>query len=313
MKHAQEGFVLVIVLWVLAILSIVTIGLGQRSWLDRRAARYALDHTQAMMAAQGAVQRGVVELRNKAIPNSLYPEEGMLTHYGQSWARRANLLEDEAYFPGGEAFANDDIYYLIQDDEALINVNVAPEELLKELKQLSRSAFRSIMKRRIEETAPGVPPTLYQAPEELRYERGITEEDWFGNDEESGLKDLITTSGDGKININTASREVLACIPDVEDEAVEAMLGFRNGPDGLPRTEDDRGFKSFEEISREVDVKGDTLIALQSYGKLTSNLFTVRGIATRRQGAVRAVCAASVQIAGTKAVTTGWREEHLGP
>src|SRR5688572_16293375 len=102
MKPRQQGFVLVIVLWVLAILSVITIGLGHRSLLDRRAAWYALDHTQAMMAAQGAVQRGIIELRFKALANSNQPEESIITHHGQSWAKQVNLLESAAGEEGEE-------------------------------------------------------------------------------------------------------------------------------------------------------------------------------------------------------------------
>ena len=69
--RSPRGFVLVTVLWVLAILSLITIGFGRRAMLDRKAATYTLDHDRAMYRARGAVERGIAELRNKAIIDAL--------------------------------------------------------------------------------------------------------------------------------------------------------------------------------------------------------------------------------------------------
>src|SRR5690606_17628980 len=55
-RQSERGFVLVIVLWVLAILTVISVGFGRRSVLDRRAAAFTLDKTQAMMLARGAVE-----------------------------------------------------------------------------------------------------------------------------------------------------------------------------------------------------------------------------------------------------------------
>src|SRR5690554_4196961 len=91
-RQAQQGFVLVVVLWVLAMLTVVTLSFGHRTMLERRAATYTMDHVQAKMLARGAVQRGIVEIRNKAFEEFSRDEEWTpLTHYGQKWARSMNL------------------------------------------------------------------------------------------------------------------------------------------------------------------------------------------------------------------------------
>jgi general secretion pathway protein K len=54
----------------------------------------------------------------------------------------------------------------------------------------------------------------------------------------SGIADQLTVWGDGKINPNSASREVLYSLGLAED-VIEAILELRMGPDGEAGTEDD--------------------------------------------------------------------------
>ncbi len=56
-------------------------------------------------------------------------------------------------------------------------------------------------------------PVSVQDPAELRYLRGLDDEAWFGRDGEPGLRDMLTTYGDGRVNINTASGDVLRQLP----------------------------------------------------------------------------------------------------
>jgi type II secretory pathway component PulK len=50
-----------------------------------------------------------------------------------------------------------------------------------------------------------------------------------------GLRDVFTPFSSGKININTASANVLLCIPGMDQNSADAVIGFRNsegGPNG---------------------------------------------------------------------------------
>jgi hypothetical protein len=53
----------------------------------------------------------------------------------------------------------------------------------------------------------------------------------------TGIADQLTTWGDGKINPNSASREVLSTL--MSDDKVDALIELRMGPDGEPGTADD--------------------------------------------------------------------------
>lgn len=62
-----------------------------------------------------------------------------------------------------------------------------------------------------------------------------------------GIAQHLTTWGDGRININTASREVLLTLTDLLDDFwVDAILDMRLGADGEPGTLDD-GFRNVSE------------------------------------------------------------------
>ena len=53
------------VLWVLAILTVVTLGFGRRVMLERRASAYSMDYAQAKQMARGAIEVGRVKLANQ--------------------------------------------------------------------------------------------------------------------------------------------------------------------------------------------------------------------------------------------------------
>ena len=61
------------------------------------------------------------------------------------------------------------------------------------------------------------------------------------------LRDFVTIFGDGKININTASREVLLSVGCTASLA-EKIIVYRSGKDETPGTEDDNVFDRIESI-----------------------------------------------------------------
>jgi len=82
--------------------------------------------------------------------------------------------------------------------------------------------------------------------DELLLIKGFTEEIVFGGpspDPEGppllGIAQWLTTWGDGKVNLNTASREVLLTLPNIEDWVVDDILEKRVGLDGESGTKDD--------------------------------------------------------------------------
>lgn len=308
----QRGFVLVCVLWVLAILTVLTIGFAHRAVLDRRAAAYSLDRCQARLMAHAAVQRGIHELRNKVVKENIREQDMARTHLGQSWARPQNLLEEADLLDLGEGFEEEEVVYQIEDQERYIDINGAPREVLEEVEPLSKSALRRIWKRRTEGVHENEGKNPISALEELRFMRGVDEEDWYGERGEPGLKDLLSVVGGKRVNVNTASRAVLECIPDLDDSDIEVILDWRAGGDAELGTRDDRGFKNMEHLAGATGIDGDSLVALQQYCKTDSRYFKITGIATRRGGKVRITSSAIVSVRKNVAGMRTWQEVSLG-
>src|SRR2546427_10324986 len=63
------------------------------------------------------------------------------------------------------------------------------------------------------------------------------------------LEPFVTVYSDGKVNLNTAPREVMAAL-GMSEGLVSKVLRFRWGPDGIHGTRDDQSFDSRERGTR---------------------------------------------------------------
>ncbi|MSU41314.1 MAG: hypothetical protein EXS28_06315 [Pedosphaera sp.] len=61
--------------------------------------------------------------------------------------------------------------------------------------------------------------------------------------------DLFTPISAGRVNINTAPREVLVLINAAFEDSVDSIIRSRNGPDGIAGTEDDKPFQQVAELA----------------------------------------------------------------
>jgi type II secretory pathway component PulK len=315
--------VLVSVLWVVALLTVITLSYHHRARLEVQAARYSLDSSQAMLAARGAVERGLLELRNKSLLDQLAAQPGMpaggpLVFLGQPWARGGELYGEDGLLEAGETFREDSVRYTIEDLERYVNINTATEALLENLPGISRPVARQINFRRSGADEGGVPSGAGRVPfqdiAELRGLHGIRDEDWFGGGKEGALLDLLTTLGDGRVNVNTAPFEVLRVLPGVDEAAAKTLVAMRTGADGEAGTADDRGWSDWDIFATDTGIHGDTLQSLKQLCKFDSSYFKIEGLATRRGGRIRSACAAVVHVTGDSGVATiiAWTEEPLG-
>lgn len=63
-----------------------------------------------------------------------------------------------------------------------------------------------------------------------------------------GWRDWFTLRGNGLLDVNTASAEVLSAVSGTTLETAEQVVSARNGPDRLPHTADDVPFRSLESV-----------------------------------------------------------------
>ncbi len=220
-------------------------------------------------------------------------------------------MQDGVYSTGSAGEANK-ASYSIADAEGHISVNTAPEEMLDEIDGLGMRTISAIMRRRGGELVPE-DRELFLTVEEVRRLDDIDESDWEGDDEHPGLRDLFTVYGEGRINVNTASREVLSAVPDLGDDVIERIVRYRQGEDGKLGTDDDRQFRSLESMSGQLEIDPTDLAPLARYCTFESHFFTITGFATQRQGKVRAAARAIVHVQTESAVVLAWSEGELGP
>jgi type II secretory pathway component PulK len=107
--------------------------------------------------------------------------------------------------------------------------------------------------------------------EELLLVKGWGEDILYGTDESDegdalfGIAELLTVWGDGKVNLNTASIDVLLSYAEYEDWELASVLEARLGEDGVEDTADD-GIKNLADIGADA-----AKFKLQSeYVKVTS-------------------------------------------
>jgi len=113
-----------------------------------------------------------------------------------------------------------------------------------------------------------------------------------------GLRDLLTTYGDGRINLNTAPLEVLKALPGLSDSAARAIVLYRDGFDRAPGTDDDHPFGGLNELSEVPGLTEFEIDVLKHFCTLSSQHFCIISTASIREGKVR--CCVEVVVRRTE-------------
>lgn len=91
-----------------------------------------------------------------------------------------------------------------------------------------------------------------------------------------GLTDLFTPLSDGKVNINTASAEVLQLIPGVDPMIAEAIISGRAGEADLSAPGMLGPYRSVNEVSRMPNVPPEIVRQLSQFCDVRSKTFQVQ-------------------------------------
>jgi DNA uptake protein ComE-like DNA-binding protein len=180
----KKGLILIIVLWILIILSLLSLTLSHSQHLDIRLCSFYLDEAKATWLIKGDLYTLISKLGADQTPYDTLEEIELLN---------------------------------ATDEDGKINLNTASKEMLERLPHINSDIAEEIIKMR----------PLFLT-EELLLIEGILEEMYYGSmfDPQPGLKDLVTTFGDGKININTAPCEVLIAL-GLSEAGAQAILEHR--------------------------------------------------------------------------------------
>jgi hypothetical protein len=322
----ERGFILICVLWILAILTVLTVGFGQRAYLDARAAALTVDMVQARHMARGAVYRGIAELEQQERIQAILRAAAI--HMNRTMGGGGGKLKireslygtyetTDIYGPMFEgAYENDTSGVDVADEERRFNVNALPAQIVEQLDTMGYRGLEDLTDRMEDRAGPAVRP--FAVLEEVLALEGVDEASWAGDGRRPGLRDLLTVWGDGKVNINTAPRAVLEVIPGADTGAIDAMIGYFAGPDGVRYTDDDERIQVLSDLTSLAGLTPDQIAPFSPYCKTESQFYRITGFATRRQGRLRAEYSAVCRVPdtnerGASLEIVQWKEDVRGP
>ncbi len=296
--NRRKGFILIFVLWVLGFLTVLAVGLASGirqkiillEKLDQRdrsrhlleaVVKYSVSYISSQLNTSGQLYN--INLKMKVHNNS--------ENFGQF-----NLAGDSAFI--SYKFPGQDEYFGAVDEERKININVTNttiltrliERVLSQKPEDARRFAEAILDWRQfgESQARGFfsdeyysnleypyvkKDASYEILDELLLVKGMTK------DRYEKLLNYLTIYGEGKININTASAEVLYAL-GLDDSLIEKILEFRQGKDRIEATVDDYVFlKTFDiatEINKVIKVQPEEIHAIESLNQknfLTTNSY----------------------------------------
>ena len=281
----EQGSILVLVLIVLSSMIILSLGLAYRTRIEIKLGRANSRRTQAYYLALGGIERikalisqeelsasvvtRICQFSGTAEEEGLFEQltdykvtdKGMLTYSLRdeqaylninksdpaSWENTGRISKDcqaaildwiDADDDKNADGAETDFYQRLTPPYVPKN---GPCACLKELLFVRAVTRRIYLGERLNQS-----PLPNGSGNDGQFERPAAHDD---ENMDSGLVGIFTVYGNGKININTASKTILAALPGLDDQVAETILAYRSGPDGRFCTDDDGYLKKAEELA----------------------------------------------------------------
>jgi type II secretory pathway component PulK len=245
----NKASVLIFVMWVLIILSLLSIAVSYNATGDIRIAKYEYDGIRSLYLAKAGVAKTIMEL-DKDINN--------YDSFNEDWNK-------EKKFTLGEGKAICKVY----DEDARFNLNSSDlnEAQLARL-GLDADLSKKLLAYKIKKGEKG-----FEFIEELFLIDGMTRDVYMK------IKDCATIyrGVDSKININTASEGILKIVLGGNPLIAEKIISYRKGNDSKIGTEDD-GIFTEENISvvfGDFGVTPDAISNFSSLFKARSGFFRI--------------------------------------
>lgn len=239
MRNARGSF-LVMTAWLLAMLSLLAIGVSHRGQTEVRLVSYEVETAQSQLAAFAGIQRALELLRLDATP--------AYDSLREAWATNPAAYQDQRVMEGRTLFNVE-----VQDEQSRLNLNAATttKDMIAKLSSMDSDVAQAIVAFRDAAEHPEedayyqtlTPPyTTQRAPfqslAEVGLVRGMTPERFAVVEH---FCTVYPTDG-APVNVNTAPREVLLAL-GLSDTLASGLIAYRNGNDAQPGTEDDQIFQ----------------------------------------------------------------------
>lgn len=248
MITSRRGIALLVVLWVTAILTVTVFSFSVLTRAEGQGTVAFKEGLEKRLLAEAGIERGILEMVHRAVHRS----QTVLIEGREPWS-----LDGTAY---DVALGRGGFTVRLSDETGKISLNgltdasgiilknllvrqgTAPEEAdivvdsildwkdgddLHRLHGAETDYYRSLAK------PYGARNADFETLEELILVRGVTPEMLYGTDRRRGLVHLLTVHDkSGRINLQTAPREVLEALPGMDAETLERTLDFRRATAG---------------------------------------------------------------------------------
>ena len=253
----ERGQALVIALIVLLFLTIIigsaTVGLR----VEGQLASLHANNFRARYAALAGIESALCELA---------ADRNDVDHLNEGWHVAA---DDGVFHKTGLGDAEFEVRYMcpetdawqfgVVDEERKLNVNKATKGMLMALFREEVVADAVLAKR------------PFTTVDELAFLAGVDDACF------RRIQAFVTVAGEGRINVNTAGADVLKCF--VSEENAGKIVGFRNGEDKKPLTEDDQYFESISALQKELKLSDRDFKDVAGHLTVQSSWFTVDAFA----------------------------------
>jgi general secretion pathway protein K len=243
MMRNEKGFALLMVLWIMMILMVISLSFSLMTRTETHATLYFKEGTENRFLAEAGVQRAIMELLHRGVYKNKQPVLEGNEPVKVDGTRYTGQLGDDSYVfdildESGKISLNSltDKSGVIMSN-LLVNLGARREDAdaivdaildwkdgdeLRRLNGAESDYYMSL-------------PNPYRSKngsfdtvEELLMVKGMTPEILYGNSRQPGIFDFLTVRArGGGINVNSASREVLAALPGMTDEAVDRIIELR--------------------------------------------------------------------------------------
>lgn len=242
---SEKGLALIMVLWVLVMLSIISLNyLGSSKW-ETLSTRNLKDETISHYLALSGYNEALFYLMSDKDPSFDFSDGT-----GNFWVdKETQLITGKRMTEWGEVNIN------ILDEDAKININAAPPDRLR--KVFSSAGIKDEDMDAVvdavldwkdpddEHRLSGAESDYYEGldhpykakngpfdvPEELALVKGFNHDNASGSADFRTLVPLVTTFGSGTMNINTVSTEVMQML-GLDETEIEAIMKQRNEESG---------------------------------------------------------------------------------
>ena len=235
-RQPEAGSILAITVWALTVLSILALAAAKMASTQIKFSSFYVRMNSSLPLAEAAARDSFSE--RKADETKDYDSQKELAK------------ERKLDFEGSLGYS-----YFYGDEGSRININTASAAVLGRLPGLNEELAEAIVK---SARRP------FKVKQEILLVEGITPDKL----EEFG--DLITVYGDGKVNINSASEEILSVL-GLGSNLIAAIVSYRNqnpGEDGQADTDDDGAFVTAGSILPEL--RKTTMLSVEEEEQLLS-------------------------------------------